>query len=73
MSKRDDSATNPKSDPMNNDHHTIVITVEGGVIQSIENIPSGVRVVVRDYDVDGSERAVLEDEDGESFAETVWN
>jgi hypothetical protein len=58
---------------MNSDQHAIVITVEGGVIQSIENIPPGVRIVVRDYDVDGTERAgLVEDENGEQFVESIW-
>lgn len=58
---------------MNSDQHNIVITVEGGVIQSIENIPPGVRVVVRDYDVDGAERAgLVEDENGVSCVEVIW-
>ena len=30
----------------------IYVTVEGGVIQDISNIPEGVRVVVRDYDIE---------------------
>ena len=30
------------------------ITVEGGVVQHVE-VPKGVKVVVRDYDVDGEE------------------
>lgn len=31
----------------------IVITVEGGVIQEIYNIPRDTKVIVVDYDVDG--------------------
>jgi hypothetical protein len=32
-----------------------------------------VKAVVREYDVDGSERAVLgEDENGEQFIEDIW-
>jgi hypothetical protein len=47
------------------------ITVEGGVIQHVE-CPPGVKVVVRDYDVDGSEADLNEDENGDKFIEGVW-
>ena len=33
--------------------HDIRITMEGGVIQAVENVPDGVRVVVMDFDVEG--------------------
>ena len=52
--------------------HIISITVEGGVIQSIEGIPADVQVVVRDYDVDGSEEDLQEDDDGYPYVESVW-
>ena len=51
---------------------TINITVEGGVIQDITDIPDDVQVVVRDYDVDGNEENLLEDEDGYNFIESIW-
>jgi len=46
--------------------HTIEITVDGGLIQSIENIPAGVAVRVRDYDIEGCEEntGIVTDEDG---------
>ncbi len=47
------------------------ITVEGGVIQYVE-CPRGVRVVVRDYDVDGQEDNLQEDELGDTYIEGVW-
>jgi len=50
---------------------TVAITVEGGVIQSVD-CPSGVQVVVRDYDVDGSETDLAEDDSGDEFIESVW-
>jgi hypothetical protein len=52
-----------------NEPKTILIVVEGGVIQDIEGIPPGVQVVVRDYDVDGSEENIVEDG---SYVETVY-
>jgi hypothetical protein len=47
------------------------IAVEGGVIQDVE-CPSGVQVLVRDYDVDGSETDLAEDDSGDEFIESVW-
>jgi len=32
---------------------TILIVMEGGIIQSIAGIPRGTEITVRDYDVDG--------------------
>ena len=51
---------------------TVRITMEGGVIQAAE-VPKGVRVIVRDYDVDGVETERLQrDEDGSEFIEAIW-
>jgi len=50
---------------------TVHVTVEGGVIQDVE-CPSGVQVVVRDYDVDGAETDLAEDDSGDEFIESVW-
>jgi hypothetical protein len=49
----------------------VAITVEGGVIQSVD-CPTGVQVVVHDYDVDGSEADLAEDDSGDEFIESVW-
>ena len=50
---------------------TVHVTVEGGVIQDVE-CPSGVQVLIRDYDVDGSESDLAEDDSGDEFIESVW-
>ncbi len=47
---------------------TVQITMEGGVIQDMQ-CPAGVRVVVHDYDVDGSEEDLREDEEGHKYVE----
>jgi hypothetical protein len=47
------------------------VTVEGGVIQDID-CPEGVRVIVKDYDTDGSEEAVKQDDKGDNYIESVW-
>lgn len=49
---------------------TITVIVEGGVIRDIEDIPDGVRVIVRDYDMDGMDEEYIEK--GEGFWESVW-
>ena len=49
----------------------VQVTVEGGVIQDVE-CPSGIQVLIRDYDVDGSETNLAEDETGDEFIESVW-
>ncbi len=46
------------------------ITVEGGVIQYVE-CPRGVRVVVRDYDVDGEDNIHF-DEHGDAYVDGIW-
>jgi hypothetical protein len=50
---------------------TVHVTVEGGVIQYVD-CPSGVQVLVRDYDIDGSEADLAEDETGDEYIESVW-
>lgn len=48
------------------------ITVEGGVVQHVE-VPEGVQVIVRDYDVEGTDADELEqDENGDQFIESFW-
>ena len=50
---------------------TVRISVEGGVVQNVE-CPTGVQVIVRDYDVDGSESDLTEDESGDEYIESTW-
>lgn len=57
----------------------IIVTVVGGVIQHVTNIPPGVRVLVRDYDVQGSDvfddkgnYRLPVDEQGHPYAEGVY-
>ena len=43
----------------------IIVRVEGGMVQSVEGVPPGVIVEVRDYDTDGLGDEELEtDDDG---------
>jgi hypothetical protein len=39
----------------------IIIEVSGGVVQSVSNIPKGVRVIIRDYDNKTEEEECSED------------
>jgi len=50
---------------------TVTITVEGGVVQHVD-LPPGVRVIVKDYDIDGSEADLSRDENGDQYVEGVW-
>ena len=51
---------------------TVTITVEGGVVQNVE-VPEGVTVVVRDYDVEGIETDVFQqDRGGDNYIEAIW-
>jgi len=34
---------------------TIYVTMDGGLVQNVTNIPAGIEVVVIDYDVEGEE------------------
>lgn len=50
----------------------ILIIVEDGVIQDII-MPDNIKVVIRDYDVDGVESAALSiDENDDYYMESVW-
>jgi hypothetical protein len=49
----------------------IVITVQGGLITSIEGIPPGVKVTVRDYDIQDAED-YKEDGRCELYHEEAW-
>lgn len=51
---------------------TVIVTVEGGVVQHV-GVPKGVRVIVRDYDCEGADADMVEeDEEGNEFVEAVW-
>lgn len=55
----------------------IIVTVQGGVVQDIENITPGIEVEVHDYDVETTDpddhlHPHEHDDDGEPFIRTVW-
>lgn len=50
----------------------VEITVEGGAVHHVE-CPKGVKVVVKDYDIDGvDEESLSQDKDGKDYIESVW-
>jgi hypothetical protein len=50
----------------------IIVTVSGGVIQNISHIPSTVKVVVHDYDVDEEDVHPLTKANGAAFCISQW-
>ena len=52
---------------------TLIITVEGGLVQAIQGIPEGMRVEVWDYDTETTDDADTEiDADGDRFVRAIW-
>jgi hypothetical protein len=52
----------------------IKISLEGGLIQDVGDIPSDVRVRVRDYDVEGADdEEIITDENGKECFESWWH
>ena len=49
----------------------IIITVRGGAVQSIANIPKGITVEVRDYDTDGADNDIQAENDGTCYRRMV--
>jgi len=52
----------------------IVVTVEGGLIQNIEN-PYNLTIIVKDYDVEGHDKYdpwIKKDENGDEYAHSEW-
>jgi hypothetical protein len=52
--------------------HVITVTVEGGVIQDVENVPPGVTVRVLDFDTDGAEEEAAVDVNGQPARESLY-
>ncbi|GMU20581.1 MAG: hypothetical protein AMXMBFR13_06780 [Phycisphaerae bacterium] len=53
--------------------HEILVTVEGGLIQAIDNIPPDVVVKVMDFDTEGVDEQYLSEKDrGEKCVISTW-
>lgn len=51
----------------------IIITVKGGVIQNIQNVPEKLAVIVQDFDTDGMDPDKLSTtKSGDEYLEYVW-
>ena len=49
----------------------VIITISGGVADLVSKTP-GVEVIIRDYDVEGSDEAVTEAANGDRYVESKW-
>lgn len=47
------------------------VTVEGGVVQHV-GCPKGIKVIVKDYDTDGSEDDLKRHKNGDNYVESIW-
>lgn len=48
------------------------VTVSGGLVQAVD-VPEGVTVIVRDYDTEGLDDDVLQDDgSGQLCVQTIW-
>ena len=55
---------------VDNNKITIIIDVEGGLVQEIHNKPDNIEIIVRDYDVEGVEEdRIKTDEDKREYIE----
>ena len=51
---------------------TVRVIVSCGVVQHVD-VPEGVTVIVRDYDIDGVDGHLLQqDRGGDSYIEAIW-
>ena len=50
----------------------IIIEVRGGVVEVVSSTPFDIDVIVRDYDIDGSEEDLKTDENGDEYIEGIW-
>lgn len=56
--------------------HKILITVDGGIIQDICDIPDNIEIEVHDYDCDEYEtddNNVETDENGDEYWKSIWS
>lgn len=66
-SQAESSRRSESSEPM-----SVLVIVSGGVVQNVV-CPTGVSVVVRDFDVEGVEDQAVVIEGDERFIESVWS
>ena len=53
--------------------HNIIVDLDGGLVQDVHALPPGVRVVVRDYDIEGADDDELHtDDSGAKYYQSVY-
>ena len=53
--------------------HDIIVDLDGGLVQDVHALPPGVRVVVRDYDIEGADDDELHtDDSGAKYYHSVY-
>ena len=52
----------------------VLVIVEHGLVQHVD-VPEGVRVVIKDYDInaDAEHESIQNDPDGERYTQQVWD
>lgn len=56
-----------------NKNKTVVVAIQDGMVE-VHNIPKGISVIIRDYDIDGVDpERLVEDPDGELCIERLIN
>lgn len=51
---------------------SITVIVKGGIVETVEGVPAGVEVRVRDYDQVQADDSAEIDENGRPYTEAVW-
>lgn len=54
--------------------HDIIVVLDGGLVDDVDNLPPGVRVLVRDYDVEGADAdRIHTGANGERYCQFVYD
>ena len=78
-----DNGDTPKLDPSDletlrgiralcNPPDPIIVAMEGGAVQSVENIPAGHSIHIRDYDCPADWEGGQTDENGDTYEQLEW-
>ncbi len=52
--------------------HKIVVVMDGGLVQGVHGVPTGVEIEVRDFDIEGTHLEIHRTPDGEEYVRTIW-
>jgi predicted metal-dependent enzyme (double-stranded beta helix superfamily) len=59
-----------KENPENMQESAIIVTIQGGCVYAVDNVPSDRTVEVHDYDIEGTDETfdnIHTDDDGEKY------